>query len=194
MLLRVVPAASQTSSVSSFSCSAPVGQAAMHWPQLMQAMSASGMFQRCSSMAVLKPRYARADHADALHSAAGGYAAAAQNALVVVAHDGRGQCRPRHSSVMAPAKRSPSSTPRSRHSFCSSQFCVAHAGQALLVVIGKQQLQVHLAGFAHLRGCWSSRPSPSLTGQHARRYAGDRAPVTSTTHIRHAPISFTSFK
>ena len=47
--------ASQTLSVSSFSRSAPTGQATTHWPQLMQSVSLS-FFSNAGAMTVLKPR------------------------------------------------------------------------------------------------------------------------------------------
>jgi len=47
--------AANTLSVSSFSVSAPVGHTAMHWPQLMQAVSESGS-PHAHEICVWKPR------------------------------------------------------------------------------------------------------------------------------------------
>ena len=82
-LVGIVQGVPNILSVSSFSCSAPTGQATMHWPQLMQPTSRQ-LQSKAGSMIGVEAAIDGADDADLLHIVAGGDAAAAQNAFVVV--------------------------------------------------------------------------------------------------------------
>ena len=76
--------ACQTSSVGSLALSAPVGQRLMHWPQLMQTTSASGLSMKVVTL-VRSPRSMHFQHAHLLQVDARADAAAAEDALVHVA-------------------------------------------------------------------------------------------------------------
>ena len=184
--------AAHTLAVSSFSVSAPVGHTAMHWPQETQGESPKGALKRAADVRG-EAALVGADHAHGLVGLAGGHTAAAQDALVVVAHhmrrgivDGVGArraadevaCRRRRSSLAE---------------LLQLAVAAAHAGQAVLVVGGKQQLQVRLAGRPALLGVLVTISMPSLTG-YTQAVTRLRAPLTSTTQIRHAPISLISFR
>ena len=78
--------AAQTLSVSSCSIRAPVGQTAMHWPQYTQAVSPRGM-SKAEPMWVLIAAVVGADDGGVLVALADGNAAAAQDALGIVAHE-----------------------------------------------------------------------------------------------------------
>ena len=69
---------------------APIGQAVMHWPQLMQAISASFISKGQPMCGLEAAARRRRSPPTFCTLCAGGHAAAAQDALVVVADDGDG--------------------------------------------------------------------------------------------------------
>ena len=140
------PSAAHTLSVSSFSVSAPVGQASMHWPQLTQAVVPSGIPQ-ADSMAVLKPRFV-GPMTPTFWIFSHMATQRRQHALVVVADDRR-----RH-VVDLVLDHGAGEAVLVFHAVLVAQALQlavggAHAGQALFVVGGEQQLQVDFAGLAH---------------------------------------------
>ena len=98
----------------------------------------------------LKAAVHRADGANLLHIAADGDAAAAQNALIRVADDGRGEVIQRIMDVLA--LKAVLLYAQLLRQILKLTVLTAHAGEALALVVGEDQLQHRLARLAHLRG------------------------------------------
>ena len=122
----------------------------MHWPQLMQAISASFISQGLS-MAVLKPRRTGANHAHLLDICAGAHAAAAQNALVVVADDGDG-AGIRFILILGTGEAIAAFHAQIQAQLLQLAVLAAHTAEALLFVVAQNQLQIDAARLAHGRG------------------------------------------
>ena len=177
--------------VDPFRWSAPVGQAAIHCPQLMQATSCQRLLQRPDSMAVSKPRFigpmtptawvlsqAATQRRQRMHLLLSRTMDRDRVIHIVLVH---GAC-----------KAVPILNAQIQAELLQLAVLVAHAGQALLVVIGKQQLQVDLAGLHGRAGVLVFTSIPLLTGQHAGGLQGARAPYPPRTggKRRFALISF----
>ena len=185
---------SQTSLVESFSCSAPVGQAAMHCPQLMQAMSRQRHIHTASSMAVLKPRFVGADHADALHILPQAATQRRHRMHLLLSRTMDGDRSSTSYSFMAPAKRSSSSTP----SIMAQLLQLAVAGCARRTGIACRDWTAAARGStfraSRMAGVLVFTTIPCVTGStHAA--CSDRAPATSTSaHDGRRRSAFTSFR
>ena len=123
----------------------------------------------------IEPAVHRANNPHRLGFVAGSHAAAAEHALVVVPNDGHGQVI--HIVLVHGAcKAVPILNAQIQAELLQLAVLVAHAGKALLVVIGKQQLQVDLAGFADGGGIGLHHHSLAH-GQHASGLQGARARI-----------------
>ena len=189
--------ASKTSAVSSFSVSAPVGHTAMHWPQLMQPVSARPMFQ-AGRICVLKPRFTgpmTPTDCTLLQTATQRRHSTHFALLRTMATEELSTSV----SVMGPAKRASSSTPYSRHSACSSQLVErTQLRQRLSWLESKSsrftRRALRIAGVFVFTSTTS--PVTRFFGSASTGYtqaACSARPPASTTHIRHAPISLISF-
>ena len=127
----------------------------------------------------LKAAVHRADRADLLHIAADGHAAAAQDALVRVADDGRGEIIQRIMDVFA--LEAVLVHAQLLRQILKLAVLAAHAGEALALVVGEDQLQHGSARLAHLRGVRLDDHALGY-GHHAGRRQRTRADV----HHAHA--------
>ncbi len=123
--------------------SAPVGQTMMHWPQLMQLRDVEALVEGRADTR-LAAAADEVDGRDALDLLAHAHALAAEDALGRVAHDATGWTCPACSRSSrrrsgAGARPAPAASP------CSSQLAVAHAVEAVVGMVGQQQLDDRLA-------------------------------------------------
>lgn len=144
--------------MSSFSVSAPVGHG-----DALAAGKRRGIAQRFKRAADVRGEAALvgADHTHGLVGLAGGHTAAAQDALVVVAHHMRRGIV--DGVALAAADEAHAVDAVVAAELLQLQSVLRTQGQTVLVVSGKQQLQVRLAGRLHF-SLFVTISMPSLTG------------------------------
>ncbi len=178
--------AAQTASVSSLAYSAPVGQRLMHWPQLMQTTSPSGLFVEGLDVDLVAAVDGFED-ADLLQVDAGAHAAAAADALVHVAHDRVARVVDDGYRLVGMAEAELGDAVLLGQGL---QFAVAVAlaGVALAVVLGEQQLE-------HVPACETHAAAVGVDGhlvghregagglQGALAFDFDHADAADTGHV-----------
>ena len=181
--------ASITSWVLSFSVRAPVGQLTIHLAASHTGNIAQRLLESTANLGV----EATVIGADDRHVLilAGGNTAAAQDALGVVALQVQG------GEVLASSRHSALKAVLLFNAHVVAQLlelaiAAALAGQTFLIVDRQQQLQGHLPGLLDLGGV-GEHLHTIVDRIHAGGYQGLGA-LTSTMHIRQAPIWLTSFR
>ena len=142
---------------------APVGQTTMHWPQETQAVVAQVHLKGGADVGV-EAAVVGADDADVLHALADGHAAAAEDALAVVADQMQAELVHLGLGHLAPSKRCSSSTPYSSAQLLQLAVAAAHAGQAAPCCGWRASAPGWSCGLRSTLGVLVKTSMPSLTG------------------------------
>ena len=124
----------------------------------------------------------RANHAHLLDICAGAHAAAAQNALVVVADDGDG-AGIRFILILGSGEAIAAFHAQIQAQLLQLAVLAAHTAEALLFVVAQNQLQIDAARLAHGRGVGFDHH----VGRH-RQYAGSLQRAAAAVHHAQAAV------
>ena len=181
--------ASQTSAITSFSVSAPTGQAVMHCPQLMQAIWPSFMLKGLS-MEVLKPRIT-GPITPTFCTLAQAPTQRRHRMHLLLLRTMLSELLSTSYSLRAPAKRSLFSTPSSLHRVCSSQFSLRTQVRHFLSWLLRMSSRF-IRRASRTAGVLVFTTMPGVTG--STQAACRVRPPQSTTQIRQLAVSLMSLR